>query len=88
LLGEEGKGFFVVLSNFNHERWSMLTGATMNARMVVEECFKWATQRKVFGKRLIDQPVIRNKLAKMVSVGCMLMVLFLLNSTCIIDCCC
>ncbi|KAI8876973.1 acyl-CoA dehydrogenase NM domain-like protein [Backusella circina FSU 941] len=67
LLGEEGKGFFVVLSNFNHERWSMLTGATMNARMVVEECFKWANQRKVFGKRLIDQPVIRNKLAKMIS---------------------
>lgn len=27
---------------------------------------KWATQRKVFGKRLIDQPVIRFKLARMV----------------------
>lgn len=29
--------------------------------------FKWANQRKVFGKRLIDQPVIRNKLGSMVS---------------------
>ena len=45
----------------------MLTGATQAARLTVEECFKWANQRKVFGKRLIDQPVIRNKLARMVS---------------------
>lgn len=45
----------------------MLTGATQAARLTVEECFKWANQRKVFGKRLIDQPVIRHKLAKMVS---------------------
>lgn len=44
----------------------MLTGASMAARVAVEECFKWANQRQVFGKRLIDQPVIRFKLAKMV----------------------
>lgn len=40
----------------------------MGARMAVEECFKWANQRQVFGKRLIDQPVIRFKLAKMVKL--------------------
>jgi alkylation response protein AidB-like acyl-CoA dehydrogenase len=28
---------------------------------------KWANQREVFGKKLIEQPVIRFKLAKMVS---------------------
>ncbi|KAI8992145.1 acyl-CoA dehydrogenase/oxidase [Mycotypha africana] len=67
LLGREDKGFLVVLSNFNHERWVMLTGASMAARLAVEECFKWANQRKVFGKRLIDQPVIRFKLAKMIA---------------------
>ncbi|KAF1805868.1 acyl-CoA dehydrogenase/oxidase [Mucor lusitanicus] len=67
LLGKENKGFHVVLSNFNRERWSMLTGASMAARLAVEECFKWANQRQVFGKRLIDQPVIRFKLAKMIA---------------------
>ncbi|KAI9473463.1 MAG: acyl-CoA dehydrogenase/oxidase [Benjaminiella poitrasii] len=67
LLGQENKGFLVVLSNFNHERWVMLTGASMSARLVVEECFKWANQRLVFGKRLVEQPVIRNKLAKMIA---------------------
>ncbi|RCH80527.1 hypothetical protein CU098_004320 [Rhizopus stolonifer] len=67
LLGQENKGFLVVLSNFNHERWVMLTGGSIACRLVIEECFKWANQRQVFGKRLIDQPVIRNKLAKMIS---------------------
>ncbi|KAI8064576.1 acyl-CoA dehydrogenase/oxidase [Gongronella butleri] len=67
LLGVENQGFKVVLSNFNHERYIMLCGATMAARLVIEDCFKWANQRKVFGKRLIDQPVIRNKLAGMIS---------------------
>ena len=30
-----------------------------------KETFKWAMQRKVFGKPLIEQPVIREKLAQM-----------------------
>lgn len=45
----------------------MLTGLSMACRLVIEECFKWANQRLVFGKRLIEQPVIRQKLAKMIS---------------------
>ncbi|ORX62960.1 acyl-CoA dehydrogenase NM domain-like protein [Hesseltinella vesiculosa] len=67
LLGVENQGFKVVLSNFNHERLVMLMGASAAGRLAVEECLKWANQRKVFGKRLIDQPVIRNKLANMIS---------------------
>jgi alkylation response protein AidB-like acyl-CoA dehydrogenase len=67
LLGKENKGLLVVLSNFNHERWVMLVGSSMACRLVIEECFKWANQRLVFGKRLIDQPVIRHKLAKMIA---------------------
>ena len=34
-------------------------------RAVLEECFKWAMQREVFGKPLIQQPVIQFKLAEM-----------------------
>lgn len=37
------------------------------SRTVFEECFKWAHQRIVAGKPLIQQPVIRQKLAKIVS---------------------
>lgn len=31
------------------------------SRSIVEECLKWSNQRQVFGKQLIDQPVIRQK---------------------------
>ncbi|KAI6383245.1 hypothetical protein MCOR25_000165 [Pyricularia grisea] len=68
LLGEENKGIYVILSNFNHERWTMTCGTVRYCRTVVEECLKWAHQRLVFGKRLIDQPVIRLKLAKMIAL--------------------
>jgi alkylation response protein AidB-like acyl-CoA dehydrogenase/predicted heme/steroid binding protein len=65
LLGKEGKGIYVILSNFNHERWVMCCGSCAGSRFIVEECFKWAHQRKVFGKALIEQPVIRQKFAHM-----------------------
>ncbi|KAJ3196967.1 hypothetical protein HK101_006828 [Irineochytrium annulatum] len=67
LIGKENGGFPVVMGNFNHERWSMIVGCARAARLVTEECFKWASQRKVFGKALIEQPVIRLKLGHMIS---------------------
>ncbi|KAJ6505932.1 acyl-CoA dehydrogenase [Mycena vulgaris] len=66
-LGEDGKGLQVILSNFNHERWGMTCGSISSQRMIVEECLKWASQRKVFGKPLTSQAVIRSKLAAMIS---------------------
>ena len=67
LMGKEGEGFRLVMHNFNHERWVIVVTCLSQARVVVEECFKWASQRTVFGKKLIEQPVIRFKLANMVS---------------------
>ncbi|KAH8818477.1 acyl-CoA dehydrogenase-like protein [Hyaloscypha sp. PMI_1271] len=67
LLGEENKGLHVILSNFNHERWMMACAVIRMSRLVTEECMKWSNQRLVFGKRLIEQPVIRQKLAKMIA---------------------
>ncbi|OCK81317.1 acyl-CoA dehydrogenase family protein [Lepidopterella palustris CBS 459.81] len=67
LLGEEHKGFMVIMSNFNHERFMMCCGVIRWSRTVVEECLKWCNQRIVFGKKLIEQPVMRQKLAKMIS---------------------
>jgi alkylation response protein AidB-like acyl-CoA dehydrogenase/predicted heme/steroid binding protein len=66
-LGPEDGGLLVILSNFNHERWVMCCASARGQRFVVDECLKWANQRKVFGKPLIAQPVIRNKLALMIS---------------------
>ena len=61
LLGEENKGIHVILSNFNHERWMMACAVIRSSRLVTEECMKWSNQRLVFGKKLIEQPVIRQK---------------------------
>ncbi|KAH7094944.1 acyl-CoA dehydrogenase-like protein [Paraphoma chrysanthemicola] len=67
LLGKEHQGFIVIMSNFNHERFMMAAAVIRSSRTVVEECLKWCNQRIVFGKKLIEQPVMRQKLAKMIS---------------------
>lgn len=56
LLGKEGGGFQVIMYNFNHERWLIIAAIISATRKVTEECFKWANQRQVFGKSLLEQP--------------------------------
>merc|ERR1712113_738915 len=53
--------------NFNHERWFIVNNLLGQVRAAIADTFMWAKQRKIFGKSLIDQPVIRNKLAGAVS---------------------
>ncbi len=36
--------------NFNKERWGMVAGGNRLSRLMVEECFKWAMSRMVFGR--------------------------------------
>ncbi|KAF9223846.1 acyl-CoA dehydrogenase NM domain-like protein [Gyrodon lividus] len=66
-LGEVGGGIFVILSNFNHERWVMCCSSASSQRSIIDECLKWTNQRKAFGQPLISQPVIRSKIAGMIS---------------------
>ncbi|KAI8913386.1 acyl-CoA dehydrogenase/oxidase [Gorgonomyces haynaldii] len=67
LIGKEGQGFQIIMHNFNHERWYICSMAISAARLITQESFKWANQRKVFGKKLLEQAVIRFKLANMIS---------------------
>ncbi|KAI8074238.1 acyl-CoA dehydrogenase/oxidase [Gilbertella persicaria] len=66
LIGKENKGFKYIMQNFNSERMGIIIQANRFARVCVEESLKYANKRKTFGKRLIDHPVIRNKLAHMI----------------------
>jgi len=66
-LGEEGGGIFVMLSNFNHERWVMCCTSARSQRLVIEECMKWISQRKAFGRPLSSQAVVRSKIAGMIA---------------------
>lgn len=65
LIGKENEGFKYIMINFNTERLGICTEGISLARICLEESFKFAHKRKTFGKRLIDHPVIRNKLGHM-----------------------
>eukprot|EP01062_Namystynia_karyoxenos_P073343 TRINITY_DN70143_c0_g1_i1.p1 TRINITY_DN70143_c0_g1~~TRINITY_DN70143_c0_g1_i1.p1 ORF type:complete len:520 (+),score=141.16 TRINITY_DN70143_c0_g1_i1:91-1650(+) len=65
LIGKENMGVIAIASNFNHERYGMCVMINERCRIMIDECFRWAINRKVFGKPLISQPVIRQKLAEM-----------------------
>lgn len=65
LIGRENEGFKYIMINFNHERLGIAMGGMRLARICLEDAFKFAHKRKTFGKRLIDHPLIRNKLANM-----------------------
>lgn len=54
-----------IMFNFNHERMGIAIQASRFARVCYEESLKYAHKRKTFGKRLVDHPVIRHKLANM-----------------------
>ena len=66
LIGAENNGFKYIMHNFNHERWGFVVQANGFARVCYEEAFKYAHRRRTFGKRLVEHPVIRAKLADMV----------------------
>ncbi|KIJ51568.1 hypothetical protein M422DRAFT_65512 [Sphaerobolus stellatus SS14] len=66
-LGAEDGGLAVVLSNFNHERWVMCCSSIAFQRIILKECMLWVNQRKVFGRPLVSQAVVRAKLASMIS---------------------
>lgn len=65
LLGRENEGFKVIMLNFNHERLTIIMQANRFSRLLYEEAVKHAHRRETFGKKLIDHPVIRAKLANM-----------------------
>lgn len=67
LIGPDGPGIMIVLSNFNHERWVMCCGAIRGARGIVEILLKWANQRKAFGRPLTAQAVVRQKIAYLIA---------------------
>jgi acyl-CoA dehydrogenase len=65
LLGQENKGFSVIMNNFNSERLAMSASMEASARVCLEDSVAWARERKTFGQRLADHQVIRHKIADM-----------------------
>ncbi|MDM0018464.1 acyl-CoA dehydrogenase family protein [Variovorax saccharolyticus] len=65
LIGEEGRGFAVLMRNFNHERLALAAAACGYARVCLHDALEWARQRRSFGQALSEHPVIRHKLVDM-----------------------
>ncbi|PRP80184.1 hypothetical protein PROFUN_09511 [Planoprotostelium fungivorum] len=65
LLGRENEGFRIIMSNFNHERLSLAQLSLRMSRICAEDAFSHAVTRSTFGKLLIENQVIREKLGKM-----------------------
>lgn len=64
LIGQEGAGMRYVMTNFNHERLVISIGVTRQARVALAAAFSYTLKREAFGKTLMDQPVVRHRLAK------------------------
>jgi acyl-CoA dehydrogenase len=65
LIGEEGKGFRMIMTNFNAERVSIAAMALGMAECCYDEALAWARDRRTFGKALIEHQVVRHKLVDM-----------------------
>ena len=65
LLGEEGSGFKIIMTNFNGERLGMSAMALGFAQACYDEALDWARQRRTFGSALVEKQAIRHKLVDM-----------------------
>ena len=65
LLGEENKGFKIIMTNFNGERLGMSATAIGMAEACYDEALAWARERKTFGQPLTSHQVLRHKLVDM-----------------------
>lgn len=65
LLGEEGKGFYSVMKNFQTERIALAAMAVGHCQQALKLTLDHVRQRQAFGGPLWDQQVIRQRLSMM-----------------------
>ena len=65
LVGEEGAGLRMVMTNFNGERLAMSAMALGFAEACFDEALAWARERRTFGAALVERQVVRHKLVDM-----------------------
>jgi glutaryl-CoA dehydrogenase (non-decarboxylating) len=64
-IGEEGEGFKITMSGFDHGRYTVASGATGLIRASLEASVSYAKTRKTFGKPIAEHQLIQEKIAKM-----------------------
>jgi acyl-CoA dehydrogenase len=67
ILGEEGRGFYSIMKNFQNERTMIAAMATGEAEAALEITLDWVRDRQAFGAPLWDKQAIRSKLSMLAS---------------------
>ena len=65
LLGEENRGFYAIMQNFQNERIVLAAMAIGEAQKALELTLEYVRARKAFGATLWDKQAIRQRLAKL-----------------------
>jgi putative acyl-CoA dehydrogenase len=63
MVGEEGRGVPTIIEMVRHTRLDCAFGSAATMRRALAEALHHATFRHAFGRRLLDQPLMRNVLA-------------------------
>ena len=63
LVGEEGRGFYAIMRNFQNERVILGAQALGEAARAIEITLDWVRQRQAFGQTLWDKQAIRQRMA-------------------------
>jgi len=63
MIGEDGRGIRTIIEMVSHTRLDCAIGSAAGMRNAVAQATHHAAQRSAFGKKLIDQPLMRNVLA-------------------------
>ncbi len=66
LVGEEGRGVAAIIDMVSHTRLDCVINSGAIMRMAVAQAVHHARHRSAFGRRLVDQPLMRNVLADLV----------------------
>lgn len=62
LLGEEGRGFYYLMQNFQSERLIASVSAVSAGQLALDRSVAWARERQVFGKPLLKRELWQHKL--------------------------
>ena len=63
MMGEAGRGIPTIIEMANYTRLTCSVGSTAMLRQTLVQCIAYTRQRKAFGKRLAEQPLMRAVLA-------------------------
>ncbi len=64
-IGEEGEGFKITMTGFDHGRYTVAAGATGIIRAARDSSVKYALERRTFGKMIAEHQLIQQKIARM-----------------------